>query len=954
MKRFSIFAAFIACAISMASCQKSEISPVDEVSYHTVTFTADIAETKTVLAGTRANWCDGDAEFFNVFEVYSTTSMTETGEEKVQEVKIAPNTTTVTFNGDYTIASINAQFADYEGEGTFVGYDAIVAKELSNAKNPKVKSEQNPTSVSYDPESDILVAQRISAGETDNMLFTFKRPVSINKMTLKGLEIGETVSTVELSTESTLFAGYYQVGKKEFSSGSKTITCSLSNATIGQDGILVVYFVSGVGEYTPTITVKSDKNTYTKEFARAITFGANDLHSFNVNLAGCGEPISSDVIYTLVESIDDLFSGAKYILAASGSEVAMGNYGGGNNHPQVAITKNSNTITINNSITVLPVVITECGGYYTIVNAGSDKYDGYYLNQPSNDNYMKEVESSTGDDIKWSISINSDKQALIQSVRNPNYVVRYNSSSKIFSAYKGTQNPVALYVDKTTCVEDTTPKIIVSGTELSLDSDGNSEETITVAGNEYLTSTITASVATDAQDWLEADVEDGELVVAAGVNTSPESRSTTITLSAEGAESVEVSVTQAGKVAPGSGKYVKVTSTSDLVDGKYLIVYEKGYVALNGALTSDIASNTVDVTISNGEIASTQAIDAAALTFSAADGSFLGGGGKYIGHSGSSNTLNYSTSALTNTISFNNGDAVIANGNYTMRYNASTGQERFRYYTSGQQAIQLYKYVSSTTPDVTVASIAVKTEPAKVSYTAGDKFDPSGLVITKTMSDNSTEDVSYSGHENEFSFNPTLTTALTTSDTAVEITYGGKSVNQAITVNAGGGQGGGNNKTCLDMTTKEYGTSAYNSSLKYGDWTIVNGANNNKGWAYFKMGGKSATISSYNPCYIYNTIAISHSVKKITVHLPEGSLSKSGMSVKSWGVYVYSDKEMTTQVDYVAGGTITKTEGSFDFTPSAGKTWNANYYYKISWDLANTTTTNGIVNVDKITLHENN
>lgn len=159
-------------------------------------------------------------------------------------------------------------------------------------------------------------------------------------------------------------------------------------------------------------------------------------------------------------------------------------------------------------------------------------------------------------------------------------------------------------------------------------------------------------------------------------------------------------------------------------------------------------------------------------------------------------------------------------------------------------------------------------------------------------------------------------------------------------------------KTELDFATKASGNSGYSGEWAYGDWKIVNGANNNKGWAYVKMGGKSATIQNANPCYIYNTAAISHSVKKITVDIADGSLSKSGMSVNSWGVYVYSDKEMTTQIDYVAGGTITKNAGSFVFTPSEGKTWAKDYYYKVSWDLANTTSTNGIVCVAKITLEE--
>lgn len=157
----------------------------------------------------------------------------------------------------------------------------------------------------------------------------------------------------------------------------------------------------------------------------------------------------------------------------------------------------------------------------------------------------------------------------------------------------------------------------------------------------------------------------------------------------------------------------------------------------------------------------------------------------------------------------------------------------------------------------------------------------------------------------------------------------------------------------LDLTGMTAGSNAYKTTTTYGDWKIVNGANNSKGWTYFKMGGKNSTISTYNPCYIYYSAnsGVSSQVDSITVSIAAGSLSKSGMSVNSWGVYVYSDKAMTTQVDYVVGGTITKNAATFGFKPSAGKTWGKGYYYKVSWDLANSTTTNGIVCIDKITLH---
>jgi len=157
------------------------------------------------------------------------------------------------------------------------------------------------------------------------------------------------------------------------------------------------------------------------------------------------------------------------------------------------------------------------------------------------------------------------------------------------------------------------------------------------------------------------------------------------------------------------------------------------------------------------------------------------------------------------------------------------------------------------------------------------------------------------------------------------------------------------NPIVLDLTTKTIGHSNYSDSWTYGDWTITNGSNNNKGWGYVKMGGKKTTISTANPCSIGYKNEVTNQISEISVHLPAGSLSNSGMSVNSWGVYIYSDSKMTTQIDYVSGGTITKSDSTFSFKPSTGKTWK-NCYVKVSWDLANTSDTNGIVCVDNISI----
>lgn len=215
----------------------------------------------------------------------------------------------------------------------------------------------------------------------------------------------------------------------------------------------------------------------------------------------------------------------------------------------------------------------------------------------------------------------------------------------------------------------------------------------------------------------------------------------------------------------GEGNYVKVTSTSALTDGQYLIVYETGGVALNGSLaTIDVAENTVGVSPANGEIAYSADIANAAFTFKASDGSLLGKNGKYIGHSGSSNTLNSNTTAYEHTFTFDDEGnvAIKAKDNYYLRYNDASNQKRFRYYKSGQQAIQLYKYTEGTTPSKTLTSIAISGDATKKVYFEGEAFSTDGLTVTGTYHDKSEETIT---NGIEWTVTPSTLTAGVTSVT---------------------------------------------------------------------------------------------------------------------------------------------------------------------------------------------
>lgn len=83
-----------------------------------------------------------------------------------------------------------------------------------------------------------------------------------------------------------------------------------------------------------------------------------------------------------------------------------------------------------------------------------------------------------------------------------------------------------------------------------------------------------------------------------------------------------------------------------------------------------------------------------------------------------------------------------------------------------------------------VEKIAVHTSPAKTVYTAGERFDPTGLVLTVTYDNGETKDVAYTAaNASEFTFSPDGALALT--DNSVTVTYGGVSVSIAVAVNKG-------------------------------------------------------------------------------------------------------------------------------------------------------------------------
>ena len=167
-----------------------------------------------------------------------------------------------------------------------------------------------------------------------------------------------------------------------------------------------------------------------------------------------------------------------------------------------------------------------------------------------------------------------------------------------------------------------------------------------------------------------------------------------------------------------------------------------------------------------------------------------------------------------------------------------------------------------TTPITVTAkqllSIAVTTPPTKTTYTAGENFDPAGMVVTATYSDSTTEVASGYTINNG--------TSLAAGQTTVTVVYNGKSTAVAITVSSAVPSNVTDYYTyTLDSSTGGYGialTSGFKTALNqstqsnYKDW-VAGTPLPNPGSTY---DGSSVTsmLSLFKDCSAVKTLDLSN------------------------------------------------------------------------------------------------
>ena len=267
MKNLRNFALAAFALLGFAACQQEEFAPEIQNPTHSVTFVAGAPETKTTVdisdgATAKFAWTAEDVRRFNLYENSTRASSTQgTLTDGFMTIKAS-------FDGGVS-----------SGENTYVAV-------LNSANDLQILYKE-----AYPEDADILVSKAISSfNESQSVKLQFKREVAIAKMTLKGLDAGEVVNHITVSSTVDI-AGSYGVDGWNSTKTSLDIYSAKAldnqetySIVANESGEAVVWFTC-IPQTDATLTVKveaADGDTYTKQFSKPITLTRGDVKAFGV------------------------------------------------------------------------------------------------------------------------------------------------------------------------------------------------------------------------------------------------------------------------------------------------------------------------------------------------------------------------------------------------------------------------------------------------------------------------------------------------------------------------------------------------------------------------------------------------------------------------------------------------------------------------------------------------
>ena len=261
----------IATVVALVACSKEDKNNEQAQATHSLNFVASQPETKTAMSISDGiatfGWEWSDTRNVHIYELNADVQV----EGEVQ-------------------ASLDREMKIMSCIATFRG-EAPARAEYYAHLNSDITT-QNPSAESYDGRCDVLSArlEEIPQGREEVNL-VFHREIAVNKMTIKGLGAGETISAVTLTSENHDIAGIYVA--RDWERSTNTLSIIPNGVFADEDGNAVIYFTClPVTDAQLSVEVttgyRDDMKTYRKDFAKPISFVKGQVKSFGVTVIEAG------------------------------------------------------------------------------------------------------------------------------------------------------------------------------------------------------------------------------------------------------------------------------------------------------------------------------------------------------------------------------------------------------------------------------------------------------------------------------------------------------------------------------------------------------------------------------------------------------------------------------------------------------------------------------------------
>lgn len=539
MKSLMLFAA---AAMALTSCDNEGMNEgIESNDTYTMTFTAGAPESRTsvVIEGDKANfsWCDDDVVGF----VQSAVEVEKINKTNSNSIALESGVATFTTNFDAVDGATTYNYgAFYPGNNW-----------KSNASFAEVKVElpaiQTLTDGSFDHEADLLMSEPIwgVANDEHGGLLKFARLAAIGKMTLKGINAGETIESVKLTFADHVLAGDVTLN---FDEVTATYATEGSNSVEVKNGSLVakaeneIFFTCFPGEYTGayTIEVTTTESIYIKEgnLSGKLAFTAGDVTGFGATVNFVSSRTSKTFTKVTKTNLAD-YSGT-YLLVYEGGNIALDG-----SLTTLDIAGNTKAVTIENDAITAPVniafTIAKVDGGYSIQSAS-----GYYIGSNSSDSNKLYTSQEYSADY-----LNTIENLVIKGTGGRS--LQYDTSATRFRYYGG-EVATALYRMEGTGSDEELVKALesieVSGakTTFTVGDEWAFGGTVTAKYNDNSTEDVTATATVD-HSAVNLNIADEYTVTV-----TYEDKSTTYT--------VTVSEEQSGVAG-----WVKISALSELAVG---------------------------------------------------------------------------------------------------------------------------------------------------------------------------------------------------------------------------------------------------------------------------------------------------------------------------------------------------------------------------------------------------